>query len=92
MVAEYHGLVVPLRQPGAVIEEGEVALDLVDLDTLTCLQRVAPPQRMVLRSVGCTWGTGQLGYNVVRAGEVIASFSGIARELAAAPSSPRGGL
>ncbi|MBI3919972.1 MAG: succinylglutamate desuccinylase/aspartoacylase family protein, partial [Armatimonadetes bacterium] len=80
VVARKPGLVVAAHRPGDVIDKGESAAELIDLETLRCLQQAAPPERMILRSVGCTWGTGQLGYNVVRDGETIARFSGIVRE------------
>jgi len=74
------GLVVTRHQPGDVIDKGETALKLVDLDTLKSVQTVRPPERMLLRTCGCTWGTGALGYHVVQAGEIIARFAPISRE------------
>jgi len=82
VVSEAPGLVVTTRKIGEVIEAGEPAVDLVDLESFRAVQVAAPPERMVLRGCGRTWGTGMLGYHVVQAGETIAVFSKIDREWA----------
>ena len=81
VVSEKAGLLVPQCRPGVVVPKGQLVAELVDLDTLRSVQRIAPPARMVLWSIGCTWGTGQLGYHVVRAGETVARFAAIQRQL-----------
>ncbi|NCO34379.1 MAG: hypothetical protein GW893_11050 [Armatimonadetes bacterium] len=79
-VAERPGLIVSRYRAGDVVEAGETAAELVDLETLECLQAVVAPERRILFSVGRSWGTGQLDYSVVRAGETIAVLCGVARE------------
>ena len=77
------GLVVTTHQVGDAIDKGETAVELVDLETFKTTQSAAPPERMILRRCGCTWGTGMLGYHVVQADETIATFGKIEREWAA---------
>ena len=77
--AQRSGLLVVNRQPGQVIAKNEAAGELVDLETLRRVQTIAPPRRMMLRSIGCCWGTGELDYNVVREGERVAMFCDILR-------------
>jgi predicted deacylase len=78
--AEADGLVVTRHSPGDAIDAGDMVVELVSLDALECIRRVTAEKRMVLRSVGCTWGTAQLEYSLVRRGETIATLAAIAEE------------
>jgi len=88
VVSERAGLVVTTHLVGDVLEPGEAAVELVDLETFKCIQVGRPPERMILRRVGGIWREGYIGYHYVQPGETIAAFSRIDREWAAneAPS------
>ncbi len=80
VAAEAFGLVVTDHIPGDIIDRGQVLLEVVDLERFRPVQRVRAPSRMVVRNVGCTWGTGMLTHDVVQPGDTIGSLSSIARE------------
>jgi uncharacterized protein len=80
MVSEKAGLVVTTHQVGDVLEPGEAAVELVDLETFKPIQVGRPPERMILRRVGGVWREGYIGYHYVQPNETIATFAKIVRE------------
>ena len=56
MEAEQRGLAVSDLYPGAVVEKGDLVVEVVDLDRFRAVQTVRAPERMIVQSVGCSWG------------------------------------
>jgi len=78
--SEHHGLSVTDLYPGEVVEQGDPIVEIVDLEKFRTVQTVRAPKRMLLQSVGCSWATGMLTYDVVQPGDVVARLAGIDRE------------
>jgi len=86
IVAEASGLLVTTHEIGDVVEKGETILELVDLESFRARQTYRAPARMILRRCGGVWGTGLLGYHIMRVGETLAVLSEIDREWGAGES------
>ena len=80
MEAEQRGLAVSDLYPGAVVEKGDLVVEVVDLDRFRAVQTVRAPERMIVQSVGCSWGTGMNNYDVVQPGDVITRLARVDRE------------
>jgi len=78
--SERAGLVVTTHLVGDVVEPGEAAVELVDIETFRGVQACRPEGRMLLRRVGGVWREGYIGYHYVQPDETIAVFSQIANE------------
>jgi len=83
VTAQTTGLVVPTHEVGDVVEAGEIAVELVDLETFKPLQVVRASERMILRRHGCPSSEGRPAYHLAYPGDAFATLTPIKREWAA---------